>query len=310
MVPLPLSLQCWRSVHAGGRRRGHAFRALYDFYGRRVDYGDGEFPSRWPSEMQQDDMDGWFLRAYPHREPTETRGAWARYVDAASGREWFYNRDTGENSYAPPRGVFCPDDDDARPTMPRGDQLPTARSPGTDWAQYLDAATGYYYYYNHRTMESTFERPAEFAVASVTTAAAVEQSADGWAKYVDPATGYAYYYNHYTMASTYERPPTFLTPRAGEAPLETGADGWAKYFDSASGACYYYHAASQRSTFDRPRSFATPRVEAGRQGLEWRVDAATQQPCLVDPVTTECRRELGTARRHAALEATRRGNFR
>ncbi|KAJ0400873.1 hypothetical protein ATCC90586_002575 [Pythium insidiosum] len=304
---------CWRSVHAGGRRRDHAFRALYDFYGRRVDYGDGEFPSRWPSELQQDEMDGWFLRTYPHREPTETKGAWARYVDAASGREWFYNKDTGENSYVPPRGVFRPAASDAdalaRPT-PRRDQLPTARSHGNDWAQYLDEATGYYYYYNHRTMESTYTRPAEFAVAREPSAAPLEQSADGWAKFVDPASGYAYYYNHLTQQSTYERPLTFLTPRAGDTPLETGADGWSKYLDRATGVCYYYHAGSQRSTFDRPLSFATPRVEPGRgQALERLVDGATQQLYLVDPVTSECRRELvTTARRRSAL--AERSNFR
>jgi hypothetical protein len=50
---------CWDAVHFGGKRRSHAFRSLYDFYGKRVDYGDTEFPSKWPSEIEQDDILGW-----------------------------------------------------------------------------------------------------------------------------------------------------------------------------------------------------------------------------------------------------------
>lgn len=32
----------------------HVRRKLYNFYGIRRDYGDGEFPSVWPSEIKQD----------------------------------------------------------------------------------------------------------------------------------------------------------------------------------------------------------------------------------------------------------------
>jgi hypothetical protein len=34
--------QCWHQVHFGGRRKDHEFRSLYDFYGKRLDYGDGK----------------------------------------------------------------------------------------------------------------------------------------------------------------------------------------------------------------------------------------------------------------------------
>ena len=36
-------------------------RPLYDRYGQRVDYGEGEWPSVWPSEIQQDEIKGWSL---------------------------------------------------------------------------------------------------------------------------------------------------------------------------------------------------------------------------------------------------------
>lgn len=40
-------------MHGGGKRLRHEFRALYDFYGKRIDYGEGEFPSCWPTDMAQ-----------------------------------------------------------------------------------------------------------------------------------------------------------------------------------------------------------------------------------------------------------------
>ncbi|CAM9524056.1 unnamed protein product, partial [Sphacelaria rigidula] len=70
---------CYRKVHGGGKRLRHEFRALYDYYGKRVDYGEGEFPSKWPTDMAQDDESGWQLRVYPEREAAEQRGEWARY---------------------------------------------------------------------------------------------------------------------------------------------------------------------------------------------------------------------------------------
>jgi Ran GTPase-activating protein (RanGAP) involved in mRNA processing and transport len=45
---------CFGNVHSGGKRAAHSFRSLYDFYDKRLDHGDGEFPSKWPSEIQQD----------------------------------------------------------------------------------------------------------------------------------------------------------------------------------------------------------------------------------------------------------------
>ena len=42
--------QCWDAVHYGGKRAEHKFRVLFDYYGNRIDYGDGQFPSIWSSE--------------------------------------------------------------------------------------------------------------------------------------------------------------------------------------------------------------------------------------------------------------------
>ena len=43
--------QCWDAVHYGGKRSKHQFRVLFDYYGRRIDYRENEFPSQWPSSL-------------------------------------------------------------------------------------------------------------------------------------------------------------------------------------------------------------------------------------------------------------------
>uniref|UniRef100_H3GDY5 F-box/LRR-repeat protein 15-like leucin rich repeat domain-containing protein n=1 Tax=Phytophthora ramorum TaxID=164328 RepID=H3GDY5_PHYRM len=55
-------------VHAGGKRRWHNKRKLFDFYGRRRDYGDGEFPSIWPSEVLQDASRGYDFEKFVPRD--------------------------------------------------------------------------------------------------------------------------------------------------------------------------------------------------------------------------------------------------
>lgn len=121
--------ECWSQVHYGGKRASHRFRSLYDAYGRRVDYGDGDlsaFESRWPSEILQDDVNGILLRIAPHREPVETIGAWQRYEDCgdahtskdrkvdgdvtdegngAQAVSFYYNPITGEGTYEPPLAI-------------------------------------------------------------------------------------------------------------------------------------------------------------------------------------------------------------
>ena len=94
--------QCWDAVHFGGKRSYHDFRALYDFYDKRIDYGDDEFPSRWPTEIQQDEFNGWQLRVRPLRNPSYVQENWEVYVDPISQRLFYYNNQTGESTYIVP----------------------------------------------------------------------------------------------------------------------------------------------------------------------------------------------------------------
>ena len=49
---------CFIQIHYGGRRKDHNYRCLFDYYGRRIDYGEGDFPCKWPSEIIQDEIQG------------------------------------------------------------------------------------------------------------------------------------------------------------------------------------------------------------------------------------------------------------
>ncbi len=104
--------QCFDQVHYGGRRKDHEFRSLYDFYGKRLDYGDGVFPSKWPSEIIQDEVQGWMLRVAPIRNPVQIYdNAWEEYKeiqpDGAEGRAFYFNRDTFEATYDQPADVMA-----------------------------------------------------------------------------------------------------------------------------------------------------------------------------------------------------------
>jgi hypothetical protein len=98
--------QCFGQVHYGGRRKEHEFRCLYDYYSNRIDYGDGVYPSKWPSEVIQDEVQGWMLRVAPIRYPTSVIDNWEIYdseVAIENGtieqRRFYFNRNTFEATY-------------------------------------------------------------------------------------------------------------------------------------------------------------------------------------------------------------------
>ncbi|RLN60191.1 hypothetical protein BBJ29_001436 [Phytophthora kernoviae] len=73
-------------VHGGGKRRQHHKRKLFDFYGRRRDYGDGEFPSVWPSEILPDAARGYdFERLVPRDNYQDMLWEISRFVPVSTG---------------------------------------------------------------------------------------------------------------------------------------------------------------------------------------------------------------------------------
>ena len=267
--------ECFESVHFGGKRKRHKFRALCDFYGNRIDYGDGEFPSKWPSEVQQDEEQGWIARDMSDAEMEEMQAKlakgerinpnWKRYHDDDSAADFFYNEKTGVSQYE-------------RPDSFRTAGMPTAREGQEalevgdgDWAKYFDDASGLEFFYNATTGESTYDRPLEFRTPRPAAGQqAVEVGANSWKKYYDEASGTDFYFNEATAESMWERPIEFQTPRpaANQVPVEGGDGGWDRYYDDGVGRFYFYNSITGESQYQRPARFLTPRPQKNEQALE------------------------------------------
>ena len=189
--------QCWDSVHFGGKRSKHLFRNLYDYYEKRVDYGDGEFPSKWPSEIEQDEFAGWKLRVYPARKPYKIIGDWEIYEPEDEGENegkfFYHNRVKHLSQYEKPDELKVLFTDDwtgegeieaeeerageekkeieaekqaekktkTKAPAPAEDEEP-AEELWEGWGKYWDDESSCFYYFNVDTGESTYDRPGGF----------------------------------------------------------------------------------------------------------------------------------------------------
>ena len=197
-------VQCWNSVHFGGKRAKHVFRQLYDYYEKRVDYGDGEFPSRWPSEIEQDEFSGWRLRVYPARKPYKKFGDWEIYTDKEGSRFFYHNRMKHLSQYEKPdelRDIF--DDDWAGLEEGFDEDDGVGDGLGGDSAIREDAMVADEKKNEDDVVESA-PIPAEGAKVE-------EVMQEGWGKYFDDISGDFYYFNVETGESTYDRPDNFET---------------------------------------------------------------------------------------------------
>ncbi|CAM9098476.1 unnamed protein product [Chrysoparadoxa australica] len=230
---------CWGMVHGGGLRKLHPFRALYDYYGKRTDYGEGDFPSKWPSEVEQDDINGWKLRVEPIRSPVERQGTWERYEDEASGRDFWRELNTGETSYEPPLGWVegAGSFEDLVPT--NSDTSLTAFQ--LSYGDFSD------------TVQSVVEPEADIPGAELITA-----GGSRWEVSYDENAQHLYYLNKATGEATYDRPAELLRPEPGAHPVETLSDEWGKFYDDEYQLEYYHHYSSGYSTYERPEGFETP----------------------------------------------------
>jgi len=145
---------CWAQVHGGGKRAQHSFRSLYDYYGKRVDYLATEFPSRWPTELEQDDTQGWLLRVdSEQRAPTREAAGWQEFAEA--GRAFYYRPITKEGTY------ICPPAFAAAAAAARsGEAEPQlAIADDSQWETHYDEGSGLPFFYSLATGESTWSPP-------------------------------------------------------------------------------------------------------------------------------------------------------
>ena len=271
---------CWETVHYSGKRKRHKFRCLYDYYEKRVDYGDNEFPSRWPSEVEQDEMVGWQLRigesklgAQHDRLPNEVRGDWEAYKDTPD--------------FPPIEGVNKP----ASRNSPGTKGKNKSSSSSSSAPQVLRT-----FYYNRATEEGSYEEPPEWRLAlskytlensggahaqqhshatghhTHGSSTAYDAHASGtsgaqgdWWTLYDPTTGQEYYQNSATGENTYEKPPGLLqlghaspsiSTQGGYSGKASGSGSmaaqWEKLFDDEYQVDYWYDAVTGQASYEPP----------------------------------------------------------
>ncbi len=128
--------ECFHKVHAGGRRKEHNYRAMYDFYGKRLDYGDGIFPCQWPTEVIQDEIQGWMLRIAPHRQPY-------RIYKASGWEEYHFSEE--EVLQSQPQSILRKNFNQERVHNSMRNAMPKI------------------FYFNRKTFQSTYDLPPEVA---------------------------------------------------------------------------------------------------------------------------------------------------
>ncbi|GMH94269.1 hypothetical protein TrST_g13692 [Triparma strigata] len=265
-------------------------------------------------------------------EPIEViNGGWNKFMDDESGWEYWHNEKTGESTYDRPEVYETSNDPfaGAKKDAVGGGEGEHAHKPDVDilssrrseaeqpkevlydgWVRYVDEESGYEYYVNSVTEESTYDRPKGYETKNdpfggVRGKKGEEYKPDvdilssrreegerpkefmngGWARYLDEESGYAYYYNSSTEESTYDRPSLYETKNdpfggvrgkrggeeedkpdvdilssrrgEGEQPKEVMNGGWARYLDEESGYAYYYNSSTEESTYDRPSLYET-----------------------------------------------------
>jgi hypothetical protein len=103
-------------VHGHGKRREHARRKLFNFYDIRCDYGDGEFPSVWPSELEQDLVRGFdFVAMQPTDGYDATLALIANFQPVITGDWGEQPQDLGDGSNS---GAWDTAEDRAGDTSP------------------------------------------------------------------------------------------------------------------------------------------------------------------------------------------------
>jgi hypothetical protein len=223
---------CYSAVHYGGKRKKHAFRALFDYYGKRIDYGETEYPSMWPSELQQDEHHGWCERPLSAKQQLEVdNGEWSKIEDEETGGEYYHNYVTNTTSWERPKNFSTPRN------LSHGRDVA-----GCDWIRHYDTKARREYYYNKITQESKFERPAVYATPRPPR----------WVVRYDEETGDPYYADENAADQSSPSSKTNATEEEGAQLLQIEDGHWAKYYDEGAGKEYYYNWDTGESTYDRP----------------------------------------------------------
>ena len=240
---------------------------------KRVDYGDGEFPSKWPSEINQDEMYGWHKLGEDPRAnrradqnpsalalPLDQVQKWNKYWDETSGAFFYFNTESSESTYERPlsyRSVAVDEEEEEDPEEAKA------------WGKHKDEENNVYFYYNSKSGESTYVRPASFVTPTPTPRegdeALITDSNSGW-KSIGAMSSTC-------IISTIDELPSRLLidlldlpllkahqlqHQENQPPLEAGTGGWQKFWDDDNESEFYFNEVTGVSQYERPTEYYSP----------------------------------------------------
>jgi len=171
-----------------------------------------------------------------------------------------------------------------------------------DWKEHVDPQTGSRFYFNTKTGESSWTRPAPVVQSTVANALAMPEEqaraaakVEDWTEHVDPQSGRTFYYNARTGETSWTKPDTAcqeqqLTQPAGAVGVQ---DDWTEHLDSASGNKFYYNTRTGETSWTRPepaiKEMQAQQPLATAPDSEWteNVDPSTGQKFYFNVLTRE-----------------------
>jgi hypothetical protein len=154
----------------------------------------------------------------------------------------------------------------------------TADETSSDWTEAIDPSSGKTYYFNSKTNETSWEKPA--AVGGDGKA-----DASDWTEATDPSSGKVYYYNAKTGETSWEKPASVVEgeteetekelKQAEEKTISGLPEGWTEVKDPSSGKVYYYNPQTEETRWEKPEEHGEPATEP-----------TAEQPTEVDKTTT------------------------
>ncbi|CUG94048.1 Hypothetical protein, putative, partial [Bodo saltans] len=260
---------------------------------------------------------------------------WIAKLDGATGKTYYYNKETRETQWKKPDDYVEPAASVAAAPPPVVAPLATPVSASTTstatsgdvWIEKLDQSSQKPYYYNKATRETTWVRPVNFvgaisealttgatataqpvvvAPSSASATIAPNDDADVWQSKVDATSGKTYYYNKRTKEVTWSNPNLSAESVTASALSKKDEELGGTRRDPAAGAT---PQPSRHDTPNRQREDnSQPDVSASNVPEPWieKVDPASKRHFYYNPITKETTWTMPAAKSSQVLAADQR----